>query len=272
MQIRKLFSELMPFINAYKKLDVHEFKKPMLVIISSSFDAFNELAAFLGADSSADLSWIDFKQITDLNEEVALKIEKADLVMIYSNDPLAEAGGIAFAGEIVRMLTFRYLIILYGKGSDFLAGLISESSRINPCKIRAVKSRFELLEELYSLPVKLLPLETLPGWLDFRLYDGRRMQMTVRLLLFNLLKIIVLFAAFPVAASFYLDDFLALFSGLIEKIDRSKKIYKYGAFVPLFIAKIFRQKRRRTRGGYLTGILLLAAAVFFSLLDTAFED
>gem|GEM_PF-4291231 len=270
--MRRLLTELVPVVKAYKKLEAYNFRKPQLLIIGSSADVFNELAAFLGANNNADLSWIDLKQIIDIDEDVALRIESADLVLIYSNDPVVEASSVTFAVEALRMLTFRYLVILYGKDSEIVARLISESSKINPCKVRAVNTRIGLLEVLSLLPVSLLPLETLPFWLELRLYDGKRKQMAVRLLLDNLIKIIGILGAFPVVVPLYLDDFLAVFSSLIKKIDRSKKVYKYAAFVPLLAGEVLKRKMPKVRRSYFAGISLLFAAVFFSLFDRVFEE
>lgn len=234
-----------------------------VVFVTNSESEVAELAAYIGMNKNPVHEHFTHDALRNLNEELMKKIETADLVVIYSKKPLSEAPQIAYSLSIVRMLTFRYLCVLYGEGSSRIEKLIASSTKASRCKVISVESKTELIERLKENILKVVPLDALPRVLDFEIYDGFRSETALRLIFLNLVKVALIYRTLPIISFPYLVDYVAALSALVSKIDVENRAWLYAsyAFPALFaLAKDPKKKKRR-----LQKILTLVAAVSLAL-------
>jgi hypothetical protein len=268
----KFFSAIRQIVTAFKKSKDLVLEKPKIIVFSSNSNNFQELISFLGPGEWANFKWFELKKENFLKEDVVAEIEEADLVILYSKEPFAEAGLIAYGSEVIRLLTFRYLILLYGKQSEMLTGIIKTSIKINPCKVIHARSKEECIRSLYLKSLEIIPLEKLPSWLEFEIYDGKREKVAATLLILNLVKFLFLSTTMPPIAILYADDFLTTFAGLIKKLNEGSRFFDYLAFLPLLLAALKKQLFRKAKQNNLAGPSLLAFLAVISLLEWTGED
>lgn len=157
---------------SYRELKKTELGEPDFVVFAADEESYRELVYLIAGSLCNHIEFVslDF----ELNNELFERVEKADIVLIYSRNPLNEIDKIAGAVELASNLNYRYLVFLSGNGSEEAKKILDSALNVNTYKIIASKSKSELVSKLASGILAIAPDEVLPFVLDYNIFDDVR--------------------------------------------------------------------------------------------------
>lgn len=247
---------------AYKKLLENKDYAPVLLVVAKDENLAEEIFTFLGAHNKLKCRFVSYEDTRSLSLRLVKEIEEADAVLLYTKDFVQEAEDIAYAGYLIKHLTFRYLFLIYGnRAEDFIPALL-DTVKVNPCKVKKARSRKDVIDVLQNETLKILPDDALPAFLSLEIFDGIRNRYAVKVILIQLLKLLILLRILPPITLPFLLDQISLIASLFTLIELKDRSFKGLGFVAaLLLSQIFGQeeKKRKKKTNHIFNIGLVLA-------------
>ncbi|MCX7831989.1 MAG: hypothetical protein N2440_03715 [Actinobacteria bacterium] len=260
----KVFSSLTNFARKKRK---YESMLTKILIVSSNREEFEEILHLLGIKGRAEVEFLSFEELRKIDEKLALIIQSADIILIYSTKPAIDAKSLAFSLYTISSLNYRYLCFIYGETSHQIAEILRKMKIANPFKIFPIESRTELLRIASDKLTSVAPLDSLPKILELGVYDGIRNRKAFETIVQLSLKFYAVYNLFPFLAISFLPDYILTISNILRIISINGRRFSTATYLvlPLLLFDFGKKGKKTESRNYLLKVLILLVSIFLSL-------